>query len=421
MPSFRFIHCADLHIDSPLRGLDFDQGAPAEKIRTASREAFTRLVTYAIDHRVNFVLAAGDLFDGDWKDWRSGHFLVQEVARLHREGIHFVGIRGNHDAESILLKMNLLPQDRARLLSHKAADQYRIDDLDVVIHGQSFATRNVSEDLSRSYPDPVPNKFNIGLLHTNMDGTAGHDDYAPSSSTYLANRGYQYWALGHIHERRMIGPGQGNSWIVYPGNLQARHIGETGAKGAVLVTVTDGMIASPPEFIPFDTVRFAPVTPDLGAAADLDAALSIVRAHLQTALDGAEGRLLAVRVELRGPSPAFADLVRDAAETRERIKADAQGIAGADELWIEDVKIRVSPPPAQEPLHPALAAALDAEPADALHEAAIGYSKDLLDRVGGLRAALGSDHPVVKAIEDGRVPADLLDRARTLLRARAAG
>jgi DNA repair exonuclease SbcCD nuclease subunit len=419
MPLFRFIHCADLHIDSPLRGLD--QGAPAEKIRMATREAFTRLVTYAIGQRVNFVLAAGDLFDGDGKDWRTGHFLVQEVARLHREEIHFVGVRGNHDAESILLQKDLPFPGRARLLSHKAVDPYRIDDLDVVIHGQSFATRNVSADLSRSYPDPEPGKFNIGLLHTNMDGTEGHDDYAPSSSTYLANRGYQYWALGHIHERRMIGPGPGNAWIVYPGNLQARHIGETGAKGAVLVTVTDGVIASPPEFIPFDTVRFARVTPDLGAAADLDAALSIVRAHLQAALDAAEGRLLAVRVELTGPSPAYAGLVRDAAETRERIRADAQSIAGPDALWIEDVKIRLTPPPAQEPLHPALAAALDAEPPADLHDAAIAYGKDLLDRVGGLRAALGPDHPVVKAIEDGSVPPELLDRARTLLRARAAG
>src|ERR1700688_820675 len=98
MTTFRFLHCADLHLDSPLRGLEADPDAPAEKIRGATRQALVNLIDYAINERVDFVVAAGDLFDGDWQDWRTGQYLIGQLARLTTAGIHFVAIRGNHDA-----------------------------------------------------------------------------------------------------------------------------------------------------------------------------------------------------------------------------------------------------------------------------------------------------------------------------------
>jgi len=415
MASFRFLHCADLHIDSPLRGLEAD--APAAKIRNATRDAFTNLVTYAIEHHVDFVVAAGDLYDGAWEDWRTGQFLIGEIGRLHREGIPFIAISGNHDAHSIITRRLRFP-DTARMMRHDGPDTHEIRHLDVVIHGQSFATRDVREDISRSYPERVPGKFNIGLLHTNMDGNPGHDPYAPSRSEHLIGHDYQYWALGHIHARK-LGPPQQNVWLVYPGNLQGRHIGETGAKGAVLVTVKDGAIIDDPEFIPFDTVRFELVRVDIGSTNDLDDVLTVIRSKLERALADAEGRLLAARIVLTGASAAYAELIRDANETRERIKADAQNLAGSDALWIEDVRLCVAPPTDAEPLPHALAAALEAEPPSALHANAQKYAKDLLDRVGGLSAALGNEHLVVKMVADGQIPAELLDRAHALLRARA--
>jgi hypothetical protein len=207
--------------------------------------------------------------------------------------------------------------------------------------------------------------------------------------------------------------------LVYPGNLQGRHIGETGPKGAVLVTVQDGAIIRDPEFIAFDTVRFERVAVDTSPASDLDGALAIIRSNLERVLGDAEGRLLAARIDLDGASGAYADLLRDVTETRERIRADAQNLAGPDALWIEDVKIHVKPPIGMEPLPSALAEALDAEPPANLHASTMKYGEDLLDRVGGLREALGKDHPVVKAVRDGAIPAEMLDRARTLLRARS--
>jgi DNA repair protein SbcD/Mre11 len=411
MPSFRFIHCADLHLDSPLRGLE--AGAPAGKIRDASREAFSALVTYAIEQKIDFVLAAGDLYDGDWQDYRTGQFLVRELARLDHAGIPFVAIRGNHDAESVITRRLQLPES-AKLLRADKPETHHIQDLDVAVHGQSFANRAVAEDISRNYPAPLPGKFNIGLLHTNIDGVKGHEDYAPCRSADLIAHGYQYWALGHIHQKWEVSR---DPWVIYPGNIQGRHIRETEAKGAMIVTVTDGCIVAPPVFFPFDTVRWDLVDVDVAAAIDLDSALAAVRPRLRDAVAKADGRLLAVRIELTGATQAHAALTRDANETRERLKAEAPSLAGSDDIWIEDVKLLVTPPADTEPLPQALAEALEAEPPDELHRFASGYARELLDRVAGLRDALGgNDHPAVATVD--HIPEDLLERARALLRAR---
>src|SRR5580658_6390867 len=162
MTTFRVLHCADLHLDSPLRGLESDPDAPVEKIRGATRAALVNLVDYAIERRVDFVIAAGDLYDGDWQDWRTGLFLTGQIARLANANIPFIAIRGNHDAESVITRRLQLPG----LLSHTRPETHRLANLPVSIHGQSFPTRSVTENLARSYPDPDPDRFNIGLLHS---------------------------------------------------------------------------------------------------------------------------------------------------------------------------------------------------------------------------------------------------------------
>ena len=125
MATFRFLHCADLHLDSPLRGLEADPDAPVEKIRGATREALKNLVDFAVNERVDFVIAAGDLYDGDWQDWRTGHFLTGQIARLTAAGIPFVAIRGNHDAESVITRRLRIAGDTARLLDHRRPETFR--------------------------------------------------------------------------------------------------------------------------------------------------------------------------------------------------------------------------------------------------------------------------------------------------------
>lgn len=420
MSSFRFLHCADLHLDSPLRGLEADPDAPSDRIRSATRDAFVALVDYAITHRIDFILAAGDLYDGEWKDWRTGQFLVREVGRLNRAGIPFIAISGNHDAESIITRQLRLPLPAYQMQAAKA-ETWSLPDLDVLIHGQSFATPAVTSNLSKKYPPWEQAKFNIGLLHTNVDDLSEHANYAPSSLFELCNHGYQYWALGHVHTRKILA--ETPCWVIYPGNLQGRHARETGAKGAKLVTVQDGVVTHRPEFVPFDTVRWDQVKVDLASASDEDAAFAMIRRHLADALDRAEGRLLAARVLLTGATAAYAALGANIETTREKVRAEAAMLAGAD-IWIESVSVNITPPRRHTESQSDLAKEIQRlSPAD-FAPGASRYIAELLGRAGHLREKVSEDEghtqKLLGVIEvaDGVLPDSLFERARNLLLAR---
>ncbi len=406
MPDFEFLHAADLHLDSPLRGLDAD--APAERIRGATREALVRLVDLALERRVAFVLLAGDLYDGDWKDWRTGHFLIAQLSRLKRAGIEVIAISGNHDAEQVLTRNLPFP---GTMLPSRKPDTHRLPGLEVAVHGQSFATRAVTDNLARAYPRPVAGWFNIGLLHTACEST-DHAPYAPCTEAELAAHGYDYWALGHVHTRRV--ERRGDCRIVFPGNIQGRHIREEGSKGATLVRVTAGRIEAL-EHHALDVLRWKHVHVDASGAADIEAVLARTELLLDQALIEAEGRLLAVRVTLTGACAAHAAMARRLEDFRAQVRAAALGIADGSELWIEDVRLRTRPEAAlaiQSGAVGDLAAALDRPPAidNAMHDFVSLLVKD--------PDVLETGHPAL-AIREGEpgdpVPEDLVQRARALL------
>ncbi|GBQ83383.1 metallophosphoesterase family protein [Asaia krungthepensis] len=251
MSSFRFIHAADLHLDSPLRGLERHDGLSMERIRDASRRALDRMVDAAIAHDVAFVVIAGDLYDGNWKTVSTGRYMANALGRLIRHGIGVYLLQGNHDAASILTRDLPLPQGVQRFPSRKPGS-FTIEPLGVALHGQSFAERHVPDDMTPSYPKPMEGYFNIGVLHTSLSGHGQHEVYAPCSVQGLRARGYDYWALGHVHERMIDKDG---TPIVYPGVLQGRHIHETGEKGVVLVTVDNRTVTSI-DPLPCDVVRW---------------------------------------------------------------------------------------------------------------------------------------------------------------------
>src|ERR1035437_8657283 len=239
---FFFLHAADLHLGSPFLGLSSTDEDLARRVASASREAFEELVDQAISRQVNFVVIAGDIYDGDWKDTTIGHFFNRQMARLARAGIPVYNVRGNHDAESVITSAVTLP-DSVKVFSSKRPETFQIPELRVALHGQSFPNRAVPENLALTYPAPVPGWFNIGVLHTSCDGRPNHDNYAPCSVQDLLQRGYQYWALGHCHEYEVVNLAPP---IIFPGNLQGRSIRETGLKGAVVVEVEDGEVTGMP-------------------------------------------------------------------------------------------------------------------------------------------------------------------------------
>jgi DNA repair exonuclease SbcCD nuclease subunit len=334
----KFIHAADIHLDSPLRGLERYEDAPVDEVRSATRQAFENLVEFAIEEEVAFVLLAGDLYDGDWPDHNTGLFFIGQMNRLRGAEIPVHLVSGNHDAASQITKNLKLP-DNVTHYSHKKPQTVTLDDLGVAIHGQSFSGRSVTRDLAADYPVGDPALFNIGLLHTSLDGRPGHNDYAPCSLDTLRSKGYRYWALGHVHRREEVAQ---DPWVVFAGNIQGRHARETGPKGCTLVTVEDAEVIAV-EAHELDVLRWAVVSVDVANAASGDSTIEYVRRALEEELDGSGGRLVAARLVLEGSSEAHADLARDPERWIQEYRAQASALASPG-VWLEKVQLNTQQP-----------------------------------------------------------------------------
>lgn len=333
----RFIHAADIHLDSALHGLERYEGAPVEEIRGATRRAFDNLVELAIGEEVAFVLLVGDLYDGDWKDYNTGLYFVERMGRLRDAGIRVFIVAGNHDAASQITKHLRLP-DNVTLFSARNPEKVVLDDLNVAVYGQGFAMRAVTDDISQAYPQGDPQLFNIGLLHTCLDGKPGHEPYAPCTVDGLRSKGYQYWALGHVHNREEVSQ---DPWIVFPGNIQGRHIREAGPKGCTLVTVESGEIVEV-EHRDLDVMRWSLCELDVSACEAVDDIYEKVREGLQSVLDAAEGRPVAVRLVLQGTCSVHSTLHADREHWIQEYRALATGLGGVG-IWLEKVFIKTTP------------------------------------------------------------------------------
>lgn len=333
-----FLHAADLHLDSPLRGLSRHEGAPVEEIRGATRRALTALVDLARAEQVDFVVIAGDLYDGDQKDYATALFFHREMLRLREAGIQVIAIRGNHDAESVITKALTLP-DNVTFLPVKQPGSFKVPGLPVAIHGQGFAEPAVTENLVPDYPEALPGLFQIGLLHTSLTGNPRHDPYAPCSLSDLRKKGYHYWALGHIHQPEVI---ETNPWVVYSGNIQGRKINETGARGCFLVEVDDSLEVSRHEFVPLDVVRWEHLELD---ASSFDSMVSLkagISKVIAEAFSEAGDRLLAVRLTLTGSTSLHGELFADSHRWQAECVSAAHEI-DPSRVWFEQLKLATTP------------------------------------------------------------------------------
>ena len=330
---FKFLHAADIHLDSPLKQLANYEGAPVEACRLATRHALENLVRLAIDEKVNFVVIVGDLTDGDWRDYQSALFFGNQMLRLRDSGIKVYLIRGNHDAASKMTRELRLPEN-AVFLSDKKPETVVIDDLGVAIHGQGYASQNVTENLTGNYPKPVSGLFNLGLLHTCAEVKDGsHERYAPCTVDDLKRISYQYWALGHIHKREVLHPGE--PFIAFSGNIQGRHARETGEKGCLLVTVDDAhQVTVEPRWL--HVMRWEVHSLDVAGAADVDDVLERFRNSLGQSLQEMDESNFALRIELTGPCPAHNTIAARTNSFLNEIRQAATDI-GDGRLWVEKV------------------------------------------------------------------------------------
>ncbi len=341
--TFRFVHTADIHLDSPLKSLALRDTDLATLVETATRDAFRATIKLCLDEDVEALLIAGDLYDGSETSMKTAAFLAGELGRLAAAGVRVFIVRGNHDAASKITEQLDLPEAVHVFTGRAGVMTFESRDGDpVAVHGLSFAQPHISESLLPKYKPPVPGAINIALMHTSLEGAAGHDPYAPVSVADLAAAGFDYWALGHIHKRTVHGDGLGaDRVIVMPGIPQGRHVNEAGPKSVTLATAgADGVMLAERSVA---QAEFARINVDVTGAEGWAGVRRAIKAALVDARAEARPPHLIARLTLKGGAPFAWRLRRDADQLAEEAKAIARGLDG---VWIESIEIEATAPPA---------------------------------------------------------------------------
>lgn len=334
--AFRFVHTADIHLDSPLRSLALRDPEVAEMIGTATRQAFERIVDLCIDERVDALMIAGDLYDGDLRSMKTAVFFGRQMRRLTEADIRVFVIRGNHDAESVITKHLSLP-DGVHVFTGRA-EARAIEDHQVVVHGISFARPQMPESLLPKFKAPVSGCVNIGLLHTSLSGAEGHDTYAPCNVADLVNHGFDYWCLGHVHRRQEHA--RSPCTVVMPGIPQGRHINEAGPKSVTLATVGDDGEITIEERVT-SIAQFERVSVDVTGKRDWSDVLRAFEVALGDARGAAVSDYLIARIEITGTTPLVSRLRRDDDLLLEEAR---QVAASLSRTAIEKVSVDASSP-----------------------------------------------------------------------------
>jgi exonuclease SbcD len=339
--AFRFVHTADVHLDSPLSTLALRDPTLAELIGGATRKAFVAVIDLSLSEQVDALLIAGDLYDGEQTSMKTARFLADQLRRLHVAGIATFVIRGNHDAESRITRELTLPESVKVFAGPAEAVTLTRGALEVAVHGVSFAHKHAPESLLPKFRAPIPGRVNIGMLHTSLGGSPAHDRYAPCAPDELHGSDFDHWALGHIHQRFVDA---GRATIVMPGNPQGRDINEAGPKSATLVTIGDDRKIRVEERLT-SVAEFERLQVDLGGVEDWREGLQRIEKGLAAARAAAPSEHLVARLKLVGATPLAWRLRSDA----DKLEEDARLIAAElGRTWIDKIELDCAAPRAND-------------------------------------------------------------------------
>jgi exonuclease SbcD len=334
---FRFVHTADIHLDSPLRSLSLRNPDLAALIGNATRQALAAIVDLCLEEQVDALVIAGDLYDGDQTSMKTARFLASQMERLHQAGIAVYKIRGNHDALSKITAELILPPSLKVFNGRGETVEIKHGDLDIVLHGMSFSKPHAPESLLPKYKRPAPDTVNIGIMHTSLAGAPGHDLYAPCAVADLHEWGFDYWALGHVHTRSQH---SGDRTVIMPGMPQGRDINEAGEKTVTLVTVADDKSITVEER-PTSIAQFERIAVDLSTATDWRDAIEQVEQAVGAVRDSTRSDHLVGRLMIGGQTPLSWQLRRDRDLLLTEIE---QRVEGLGKTWIEKIELSTSAP-----------------------------------------------------------------------------
>jgi DNA repair exonuclease SbcCD nuclease subunit len=307
--SFRFVHAADLHIDSRFVAWSGAPEVVRQTLLESTHRAFRNLIDLCIRREAAFLVVAGDVFDSGDRGVRAQLRFRDGLAELAGRGIPSFVVHGNHDPlDGWINSISFPPEVKVFGPAPEWALAMSRGAPVAQVQGVSYATQETRTNLAGRFTEPnEAGLFSIGLLHGNLGGNPDHANYAPCTISDLEAPGIDYWALGHIHRRQVIR--EFRPAIVYAGNTQGRDIGEPGPRGCYVVDVDESRYAKP-EFAPLDVVRWARTDVRLDEANSLDDVIGAIERHLRELKAGSEGRSLVCRAVLTGNGPIHAELAR---------------------------------------------------------------------------------------------------------------
>ena len=337
MDSFRFVQAADLHIDSPFAGVGDADNRVATRLREATYEAFQNLVDLCINQNADFLVIAGDVYDGADRSVRAQLRFRNGLEKLAQAGIQSFVVHGNHDPLDGWQSSISWPEGVHIFGATPEWKNFEKNgEVVAAVQGMSYPTREVTDNLATQFAPPESgNLFAIGLLHANVGANAAHPNYAPCTVEDLSASGIDYWALGHVHTRQTLK--RAAPVIAYPGNTQGRHPNETGARGALVVDV-DPSGASRSDFVALDVVRWERSDVDISNLETIDSLDSAIRQATDNLSVQAEDRDVVCRLNIVGRGPLHEQLAADGAveDLLDSVR-NAWNASGSPWVWVERI------------------------------------------------------------------------------------
>lgn len=340
MKPFSFVHAADLHIDSPFRGVSAASEDVGRELRVATRRAFKNIVDLCLGQQADFLVISGDIYDGSDRGLGAQLLVRDELQRLADAGISSFVVHGNHDPLDGRVSAIQWPTKAHVFGSNVESIDVEVGDETVAtVLGISYPRRDERRNLALKFQPARSDLYKVGVLHCNLGSDTGHDPYAPCELSDLTGAGINYWALGHVHTRAELND---DPRVVYPGNPQGRSIRETGARGCYLVKV-DAAGATSLQFFATDVVRWCNSIVDIGGMHTLDELESAISSEIERLLEQADQRAIVCRLRIEGRGPVHG-FMRGVRAERELLERTRECFAGRRPFaWVEKLEVACMP------------------------------------------------------------------------------
>jgi DNA repair exonuclease SbcCD nuclease subunit len=337
MPLVKFVHAADLHLDSPFAGIRDVQPEIASTLYQATFDAYHNIIELCLQERVDALMVAGDVFDSADRSLRAQIKFAEGLNTLHQAAIQSFICHGNHDPlDGWEAQIDMPPSCHRFGAAVQRVPVFKDEPDKVVVHGVSYPQRDIRHNLIPEFGRVTAGPFHIALLHANVGNNANHDAYAPCSLGDLEQTHIDYWALGHVHSRQILR--HATPTVVYPGNPQGRHPNETGERGVYLVEVSDSREVKV-DFRPVDVVRWETVSVNISNLQSDQELLNAIDAKLTALQANADGRALFVRLSLCGRGDLHTHLTRPHFSSDLLDVLNTQWRRQSPQLWCERLEI----------------------------------------------------------------------------------